>query len=446
MNAQPYRVLLVESTDTLRHLLENQLEGLGHIVTVARDSEQAIAMLQAQQIDLVLLGMGADEQDYTPVLQHMRQHDTLDRVPALVVSNSAPTEQVEHYLTAGADDYLLQPLSAMLLQVRLGAWLRQRHSLPEQELRQERLDLLKYERDLQIGRQIQADFLPHALPNAPGWEVATRFQPARDVAGDFYDVFTMAQNRRIGIVLADVCGKGVGAALFMALFRSLIRAFAQQHHSMSWADMLSDTLSTEQEQRSRTRHKTMTLIGANALRNAVLMTNNYMIENHQNARMYATLFFGVLDPGTGHLIYVNGGHNPPLLINSAGIKAELEPTGPVVGIFPNVDFTIGEADLEPGDTLFVYTDGLPEALDPAGVFFSEERMNELVQQPAPSAADLLMRLEEHVQAHIGSAPQHDDITLLAVRRISEQPDAAAEPPPEPSRSRRRGSSLFDRLV
>jgi sigma-B regulation protein RsbU (phosphoserine phosphatase) len=91
-----------------------------------------------------------------------------------------------------------------------------------------------FERELEIARRIQASFLPQGLPQIPGWEIDARLQPARHVAGDFYDVFPLVQNRRLGLVIGDVCGKGVGAALFMALFRTLIRAFAQQHYALRW--------------------------------------------------------------------------------------------------------------------------------------------------------------------------------------------------------------------
>src|SRR5689334_22924118 len=147
----------------------------------------------------------------------------------------------------------------------------------EQEL------LLVYERDLQIARMIQADFLPETLPQIPGWEIAARFHPARLVAGDFYDAFPLPNNR-IGIVIADVCDKGVGAALFMSLFRSLIRAFAQQHYHLSWLDALSD----ESGKSTKGVRSQAPKIGTTALKNAVSLTNNYIANNHSRVNMFAT--------------------------------------------------------------------------------------------------------------------------------------------------------------
>jgi sigma-B regulation protein RsbU (phosphoserine phosphatase) len=264
-------------------------------------------------------------------------------------------------------------------------------------------------RDIEIGRNIQASFLPKMLPEVPHWELAAFFQPAREVAGDFYDAFMLSENRRVGIVIGDVCDKGVGAALFMALFRSLIRAIAQQRRQpLDETDFL-----TSPERRAAPS------TGTNALKNAIRVTNNYIIDNHGDTNMFATMFFGVLDPAQGDLTYINGGHNPPWLFNAAGVKKRLMPTGPAVGMLPDVDFGIQQVKFEPGDILLTFTDGVPEARDPDGAFFTEARLRRLINDPMPaSAQELLERIHGQLTAHIGTAAQFDDITMLAVRRIA----------------------------
>jgi sigma-B regulation protein RsbU (phosphoserine phosphatase) len=133
--------------------------------------------------------------------------------------------------------------------------------------------------------------------------------------------------------------------------------------------------------------------------------------------MFTTLFFGVLDPATGILSYINGGHNPPVLIGPTGlVKARLKPTGPLVGLFPGMDFGIKNVTLEPGDLLLAFTDGVPDARDLEGELFGEERLLSLAAEPASSVAALLDRIETSLQGHIGEADQFDDITMLAVRR------------------------------
>lgn len=276
----------------------------------------------------------------------------------------------------------------------------------------------KFERDLQIGHQIQVDFLPSDadLPQPDGWEIATYFHPAREVAGDFFDAF-MLPGQKIGIVIADVVDKGVGAALFMALSRSLIRAYAQQHHPMKLLDSLGDFGSSSG---SSIRQRGMfPTAGLSALA-AVGMTNNYIAKNHGDMTMFATLFFGVLDPTNGMLHYINGGHDSPVLISSNGeIKARLNPTGPAVGMMPDMEFDIGQITLEPGDLLMTFSDGVPDARSPSGERFTAQRLMDLLQQahPISSVTGLLSQIETTVHSHIDTADQFDDITMLGVWRL-----------------------------
>jgi len=275
----------------------------------------------------------------------------------------------------------------------------------------------KLERDLQIARQIQASFLPEELPQVPGWELAARFQPAREVSGDFYDAFPLTNNRRLGFVIADVCDKGIGAALFMALFRTLIRAFAQQHYSLSWTDVLGGEPAPGGK--AAPRRRVLPSIGSGALNNAVSLTNSYILRNHGQTGMFATLFFGVLDPATGSLAYVNCGHNPPILIGQSGRTARLTATGPALGLMPDANFDIQQAHLEPGGFLIAYTDGVTEARNPRGEFYGDAQLLSLVQPGAHSAEELLDRIEGSVRAHIDGGDPSDDITMLAVRRQNE---------------------------
>lgn len=291
-------------------------------------------------------------------------------------------------------------------------------ALNNQQLLQQQVNFLKGERDLQIGRQIQLDFLPESLPDIPGWEIAAYFHPARDVAGDFYDAFPMP-NGRIGLVIADVCDKGVGAALFMSLFRTLVRVLARQNYSLG----LIDQLTGETPQRPTGSRKTGSRIrlprtGTQALQNAITLTNNYIAETHFRTSMFATMFFGVLNPANGQMIYINAGHETPLICGSDGtIKAHLGSTGPAVGMMPNMEFNIEQVQLYPGDSLFTYTDGVPEAHSPDGKMFSDERILELLAHPTDSIAGTINQVEKAVRHHIATAPQFDDITMLAVRRL-----------------------------
>ncbi|MCC6805736.1 MAG: SpoIIE family protein phosphatase, partial [Anaerolineae bacterium] len=280
---------------------------------------------------------------------------------------------------------------------------------------QQQQKMNKIENDIQIARRIQQNFLPNTLPEVKGWEIGGRFQPAREVAGDFYDFFLMMGDRRLGIIIADVCDKGVGAALFMSLMRSLLRAFAMMSHNVNWAESLfEDPASTFSVKSSSGK----LAIRANALKTAVVNTNEYITEHHLDLNMFATTFFGMLDPVSGTLLYINGGHPPVFIIAPDGtIKNRLEPTGPAVGMFPGAEFEIMDAHLEPGDILLGYTDGVTDARNPAGKLFHEEGLVNLIKPPLDSAVSLLDRIHSALQNYISDAVQFDDITMVAARRI-----------------------------
>jgi serine phosphatase RsbU (regulator of sigma subunit) len=293
---------------------------------------------------------------------------------------------------------LVRPLIAMVLAwAGLSTW----HAIENARLRAEieRARQLA-ERELEIGRKIQTGFLPASLPTPPGWEIAAHFQPALQVSGDFYDVFELAGGRCLGIVIADVCDHGVGSALFMALTRSLIRAFALQNADRSGADP-SDPARWSQPLAQET----------------VRQTNAYITDNHGEAGMFATLFLGILDPATGRLTYVNGGHEPPLFLHSGHPPSYLKATGLAVGAMPDAPYKTGAITLEPGDCLILYTDGVTDADDSEGRHFSKQRLVSLVLADGASAQSLVDSVVGALNAHVGKGSPADDVTLLAIRKI-----------------------------
>jgi sigma-B regulation protein RsbU (phosphoserine phosphatase) len=149
---------------------------------------------------------------------------------------------------------------------------------------------------------------------------------------------------------------------------------------------------------------------------AVPFTNNYIAQIHGDEGMFATLFFGVLEPSSGKLCYINGGHEPLFVINSNGIKKNLDPTGPAVGMMPNMAFNIRDIQLDLGDMLVGYTDGVTEARSPEDELFSRRRLQSLMEQPIGSVSDLLERIKSSLFSFIDIAPRHDDVTMLGVQR------------------------------
>ena len=149
----------------------------------------------------------------------------------------------------------------------------------------------------------------------------------------------------------------------------------------------------------------------------IALTNNYIAQIHEKMNMFVTLFFGMLDPERGVLTYINAGHNPPVLLDSTGkIKARLTLTGPAVGMLPNITYTSRQLTIEPGDVLFLFTDGVPETHNPAGKLFTEKRMLELLSEPTPDAAVLINRIVHELNVFMSTANPFDDITMMAIRR------------------------------
>lgn len=379
-------LLVVDDNEANRDVLSRRLRRQGHGVITVENGRLALETLHEQPFDLVLLDIMMPEMNGYQVLEQIKADVSLRHIPVIMISAVDDMDSVVRCIELGAEDYLFKPFNPVLLRARVSA------SLEKKRLRdQEQAYLKAVKQELELGRRMQADFLPERLPQPAGWEIVATFHPAREVAGDFYDAFLLPDGR-VGLVLADVCDKGVGAALFMVLVRSLIRAFAEQSASMDFDPL-----------------------------EAIQLANTYITRHHHNNRsrlfMFATLFFGVLDPSSGMMEYVNGGHEPPVIIGSSGIKTMLETTGPAVGMMPDSRFTTEQLQFEPGDVLLVYTDGVTEARSPDNEFFGEEQAMGLLDGPAESAGITMQRIESAVREHMADRPAADDITMLAVKRL-----------------------------
>jgi len=261
--------------------------------------------------------------------------------------------------------------------------------------------LRAYEKELEIGRRIQANFLPEHVPEIENWEIASYFEAAREVAGDFYDIFELKSSKYLAIVIGDVCDKGVGAALFMTLFRSLLRASCQ--YGLLSPEAESDDASPEHMKE--------------LLRKSIETTNSYIATTHSKSSMFASVFFGMLDTDSGELFYINGGHESPVIFRAGGEYDVLEVTGGVLGLFPWANFSIASAQMNPGDFIFTYTDGVNEAKNEDGDQFTEERIFEMKDVSWANGNEFLDEILKRILAFRGDAAQSDDITMLALRYL-----------------------------
>jgi serine phosphatase RsbU (regulator of sigma subunit) len=380
----PGRLLVVDDTEANRDLLARRLRALGHEVALATNGREALDVLAAREMDLVLLDIMMPEMDGFQVLERLRNDPARRHVPVIMISALDEVDSVARAIELGATDYLPKPFNTVVLRARVTATLEKKR-LEDAERHHTR----ELERELEIGRQIQRDFLPDALPQPAGWEIAAAFHPARQVGGDFYDAFGL-EDGRVAIAVGDVCDKGVGAALFMALFRSLIRSHAELHGSGTPAGP--------------------------AARSIVALTNDYIARTHGRSNMFATIFFAIVDPRTGDFAWVNGGHEPPILRRANGAVERLMPTGPAVGAMPDMEFEARTARLEPGDLLLAITDGVTEARSASGKLYGEDGLLGILEAAPARTAALLERIVAAVRAHEAGTEPVDDLTMLAVRR------------------------------
>ncbi len=241
------------------------------------------------------------------------------------------------------------------------------------------------EQELALAGKVQSSFLPGDLPMPTGWQMAAALKPARQTSGDFYDLVSLADGR-IGLVVADVVDKGVGAALFMTLSWILLRSYAMEYPA--------------EPQR-------------------VLRAVNDRILSEIDTGQFVTVFYGILDPATGALAYCNAGHPPPYLYSAqAGETARPLPrTGMALGVTDSETWEQAEAQIDAGDALVLYSDGVTDAENAEGVPFGQERLRARVKASlGRPVSEILDSLLAAVQEHAAEAVQSDDVTLMVVTR------------------------------
>ena len=256
------------------------------------------------------------------------------------------------------------------------------------ELREARIQSERMEKDLDLARNIQRRLLPKTLPEPAGWQCAAANLPYQAVGGDLYDLW-MARDEHLGdrlhIAVGDISGKGLPASLMMNQLSAYLRALADRRVE-DWG-RLAERL-------------------------------NRRMNDVRDGNRYTTLFAASLNPETGDLRFVNGGHNPPLLVRSGGEVVRLAPTGPMVGLLPGAKFAEGRAAMGPGDALVIFTDGLVEAENAAGEELGDGPVAEVIlRRPHAGADELLEALLVAAFQHLEGGRFRDDVTLAVIKRM-----------------------------
>ena len=379
-------ILIVDDVPANLRLLSQILTEEGYHVRPVPDGPLAVAAAQAEPPDLILLDIRMPEMDGYDVCEQIKLDARTRDVPIIFISALDATQDKVRAFRVGGVDYVTKPFQAAEVLARVETHLSLRALQKQLQDQNETMA-----RELALAGEIQASFLPSSLPELPGWQLSAAFQPAGQAAGDFYDLIPLPGGC-LGIVMADVAGKGAGAALYMALSCTLIRTYADDYPTAP---------------------------------DLVLAAANRRILKDTSAGQFVTVFYGILDPATGRLVYSNAGHCPALLFCS---RDDHEPhglirTGMPLGVFADATWELEAVQLGPGDLLVLYTDGITEAHHELPDLFGEERLLASVRAGLdaagarrPPAGGIQDRILAAVHHFVDGTPQPDDIALVLLLR------------------------------
>ncbi|HEY2933365.1 MAG TPA: SpoIIE family protein phosphatase [Acidobacteriota bacterium] len=367
------RILIVEDEAAILTGLKANLEFESHEVITAVDGEQGYSLIRDGEPDLVILDL---------MLPKLSGFDLCRRVrgegfsgPILMLSARSTEGDRVSGLDFGANDYVTKPFSLRELLARIRALLRYAE--------ESRHDQKRMEAEIKTAFEVQRQLLPGTCPVIPGFDYAGQCRPALGVSGDYYDFIPLREGR-LGLLMADVSGKGMPAALLGASIHAAVRAHARE-------------------------------AGRNC--GEVLTKANSVLFDTSAPERFATIFYGVYDARSRTLTYANAGHYPPLLIRAVGNGrscVRLDSITPPVGMLPTLAVAQRTIEISPGDWLLIVSDGIPEACDQAGEEFGPDRLSQIVKQGLDITAEqLCLRVLDAVRTHTRGNHQADDLTLIA---------------------------------
>jgi len=360
-----------------------------YTVKVAVNGKMALKIAQAQPPDLILLDIMMPEMDGYEVCRQLKSNPQTRNIPVIFLTAKDQTQDEAKGFELGAADYILKPVSPPILEARVKTHLTLKQHMDDL---QKAYGIIKTQKErmqeeLDVGRNIQMSLVPQKFPAFPDreeFDVYATLQPAREVGGDLYDFYLLDKDR-LCFCIGDVSGKGVPAALFMAMTKTLIKSRA------------ADDCSTA----------------------SIITHVNEELSRDNPSSMFVTVFAAILNIGTGELTYTNAGHNPPYLIRKQGSSESLaERHGPIVAAMPDMIYVEDTIQLKRGDILTLSTDGVTEAMDESNNLFSDDRLERLLREgDLPGAEETVEAIMAGVGDFVGEAEQSDDITILSLQYL-----------------------------
>ena len=350
----------------------------------AGDGMDALEKLKKNDgMDIILTDINMPKMDGLTLLTKLNENYPL--LKSVIVSAYGDMSNIRTALNRGAFDFVTKPIDFQDLEITINKALKESTTLKQAV--KDRDQLVNLQKELDVARTIQETIVPRKFPPFPDrneFEILARMITAKEVGGDLYDFF-MVDDDHLGFVIGDVSGKGVPAALFMAVSRTLLKATA--------------------------------LKGLPP--NECFQQVNRLLYLESVPSMFVTMFYGILNTKTGEIEYCNGGHNPPFLVRSGGKIEPLEVKGGLIlGAMEDFDFQSNKIKLDKGDILFLYTDGVTEAMNPKNEEFADERLKDsLNKKNSAPLDDMIESVMMDVYQFADGAPQADDITTLVVRYL-----------------------------
>ena len=380
-----HRILVVDDEPTLERLIRLRMRReirSGHFAfAFARNGIEALARLSSDEpYDIVLSDINMPKMDGLTLLEKIP--GVAPDIRAVIVSAYGDMKNIRTAMNRGAFDFVTKPIDFADLRTTIDRTLRDLAAW--REVLKSRDQLVAIERELELARRMQRSILPTEFPDSAGHQIFARMDPAKAVGGDFFD-FVNLGNSRVGLAIADVAGKGVPAALLMMSSRTLLKCGAIESNNPG---------------------KVLSYV------NSALQTDNA-------ALMFVTMFYGIFDSGSGKFTYASAGHDPPLLVRKDGSTSLLPPTGgTVLGVIPSLEYQCNAIDLAPGETILLYTDGVPDAHNVHGERFGMERFRQVFIDAPPECAQAATEVVfQAVREFAQDTPQFDDVTCLVLRRL-----------------------------
>jgi phosphoserine phosphatase RsbU/P len=378
---ETHEILIVDDKPSNLRLLSQILSEHGYKVRAVTSGARAFESAQTSPPSLILLDIRMPGMDGFEVCQRLKSDEKTRDVPVIFISALDDVQDKLRAFRMGGVDYITKPFQIDEVLARSETHLALREL--QQQLQQANR---RYQRELDLAGQIQASFLPRTTPDYPGWEIATRLIPSRETSGDFFD-FIQLPDKQLRVIMADVVDKGAGAALIMALSWSLMRTYVVE----------------EPSQPGRVFE----------------LVNRRLLQDVPTS-LFVTLFFGLLDPESGTLVYANAGHCPALLLREGGEVQRLKYTGMPLGVLERNTWEQKSVQLERGDVLVLYTDGISEAYDPQdprGDLLGLEHLQAVVKAGRQyNARHLLEHILSEVYAFTHTEHLADDIALIVMKR------------------------------